>query len=62
MNSIILCWPTAVVLLTFVDYASLCKNLNMMSKIIFIAIEILVIFWHAVYTLHSPNYKNRIIK
>lgn len=28
MNNIILCWPTAVVLLTFVDYASLCKNLK----------------------------------
>ncbi len=34
----------------------------MMSKIIFIAIEILIIFWHAVYTLLSPTYKNRIIK
>lgn len=34
----------------------------MISKIIFIAIEILVIFWHEVHTLHSPTYKNRIIK
>jgi len=25
MNNIILCWPTAVVLLTFVGYASFCK-------------------------------------
>lgn len=63
MNNIILCWPTAVVLLTFVDYASFCKNpKNMINKITFLAIEILVIFWHAVFILHRLGYKNRIIK
>ncbi|VCX06574.1 hypothetical protein BANRA_01048 [Acinetobacter baumannii] len=44
MNNIILCWPTAVVLLTFVDYASFCKTKIMINKIIFLAIDILVIF------------------
>lgn len=34
----------------------------MINKIIFLAIEILVIFWQAVDILHSLNYKNRIIK
>ena len=47
MNNIILCWPTAVVLLTFVDYASFCKTKIMINKIIFLAIDILVILIYA---------------
>ncbi len=38
MNNIILCWPTAVVLLSFVDCASFCKNLNKINdkKLLFL--------------------------
>ncbi len=46
MNNIILCWPTAVVLLTFVDYVFV-KPKIMINKIIFLAIDILVIFLSA---------------
>jgi len=42
MNNINLCWPTAVVLLTFVDYASFCKNLKFwLIKLYFLQL----IFW-----------------
>ena len=34
----------------------------MINKITFLAIEILVIFWHAVFILLRLGYKNRIIK
>lgn len=34
----------------------------MINKITYLAIEILVIFWHAVFILHRLGYKNRIIK
>ncbi len=47
MNNIILCWPTAVVLLTFVGYASFCKiKIKQMIKNTILAIDILIKFWH----------------
>jgi hypothetical protein len=47
MNNIFLCLPTAMVLLSFVGYASFCKKHNKINlkKITILAIDILIIFW-----------------
>ncbi len=50
MNNIILCWPTAVVLLSFVGCASFCKKLNKINvKITFLAIDILIKIWQQLF-------------
>lgn len=47
MNNIFLCLPIAIVLLSFVGYASFCKKLNKINlkKFTILAIDILIIFW-----------------